>query len=106
MITILLIAAGGSAGAAFRWLLTLRDGELPWRMMTANVVASGAAGAFADLDGSWRWLVNIGLLGALSTWSSLALATVRLAQADRSMAAATVAVGTTVASIAAAVLTS
>lgn len=73
-------------------------------MMGANVAASAAAAAFADLDGSWRWLVNVGLLGALSTWSSLAVSAAKLTRSGQKPAAVIVLLGTVAGSIAAAVL--
>ena len=85
-----------------RWLLSMRDEDIPWGMMAANVVASGAVAACADLDGSWWWAVNVGLLGALSTWSSLAVAAARLVRSGETAKAAAVLGGTVLGSVVAA----
>jgi fluoride ion exporter CrcB/FEX len=71
-------------------------------MIAANIAAAGAAGWLAELDGSWGWLINVGVLGALSTWSSLAVAVVRLAREEGLALAAGVLTGSTSGSIAAA----
>ncbi len=104
MTGVLLVAVGGAAGALLRWLVSRSDSGLPWGMMAANVVASGAAAACVDLEGSWRWVVNVGLLGALSTWSSLAVAAAKLMRDGRTVQAVGVLAGTVAASIAAAVV--
>ena len=102
MIAVMLIALGGAVGSVLRWLVSHRDDDLPLGMMTANVAASALAARLAELEGQVDWLVNIGLLGALSTWSSLAVATAGLAAKGRPATAAAVLTGTTVSSIAAA----
>ncbi len=102
MITLVLVGVGGSLGAILRWVMAATDRIIPWGMMTANVIASAAAGALIDLDGSWRWLINVGVLGAMSTWSSLAVAAVRLTKQEGYRVAMAVLIGTTSASIAAA----
>ncbi len=102
MIPVVLVGVGGCIGAILRFVVSAADRLIPWGMMTANVVASAAAGALIDLDGSWQWLINVGVLGAMSTWSSLAVATVRLAREEGYAVAMAVLIGTASASIAAA----
>ncbi|MBT8240067.1 MAG: CrcB family protein [Acidimicrobiia bacterium] len=102
MSAVLLISVGGCIGALIRWVLTIVDRRIPWMMMAANITASGAAGWLSELDGSWRWLINAGLLGALSTWSSLAVAAIRLGREEGLAVAAGVLIGTTTGSVAAA----
>ncbi len=102
MSAVVLVALGGAIGTVIRWLVSRRDDEVPFGMIAANVVASAAAAWLVDLDGRSGWLVNVGLLGALSTWSTLAVATAALAAKGRRLLAAAVLIGTTATSIAAA----
>jgi CrcB protein len=102
MTPLVLVGIGGCVGAILRFVLAASDRIIPWGMMTANVLASATAGALMDLDGSWRWLINVGVLGAMSTWSALAVAAVRLAEEEGYGAALAVLLGTVSASIAAA----
>ncbi len=104
MMAVVLISVGGAIGAVLRLVMCHGDGRVPWRMMAANVLASAAAAAFADLDDGWRWAVNVGVLGALSTWSSLAVSAAQLARADEKLTAAAVLLGTVAASVCAAAL--
>ncbi len=69
-----LIVAGGFVGTIARWLATHSNDTFPWGLIAVNIAASGLAASFNDLDGAMRWLASVGFLGALSTWSSLALA--------------------------------
>lgn len=69
-----LIVLGGFAGTVARWFVTRSNRTFPWGLIAVNIVASGLAAIFNDLDGAMRWLGAAGFLGALSTWSSLALA--------------------------------
>ncbi len=102
MIPVVLLVIGGASGAGLRWWLTRTDEAVPWRMMALNVAASAVAAALVDLDGQWRWLLNVGVLGALSTWSSLAVAGAELGRKGEVSTALAVVVGTAAASIAAA----
>lgn len=102
MIAVALIALGGAVGSVLRWWVSQRDEDLPIGMVIANVAASALAARLVDLEGQADWLVNVGVLGALSTWSTLAVATAGLAAKGRSATAAAVLVGTTVSSIGAA----
>lgn len=86
---LLLVAVGGAVGAIGRflagWVLAARfDGALPWGTLVANVAGStlfGAlAGAGAALPGPVWQLIGLGCCGALTTWSTFAYETVRLAE--------------------------
>lgn len=102
MSTVVLIGLGGCLGALLRWAASTFDRDVPWGIAAANVIASGLAAWLAGLDGAWDWLISVGTLGALSTWSTLAVASVRLARAERFGVAAMVLIGSTLASIIAA----
>ena len=71
---IALIFVGGFVGTIARWFATRSNATFPWGLIAVNIAASGLAALFNDLDGAIRWLASVGFLGALSTWSSLALA--------------------------------
>ncbi len=73
MTTLLFLVAAG-AGAAVRFSLAVRlNRRLPIGTFVANLAAAFALGVLAPLDNDLDPLVRIGLLGALSTWSTLAL---------------------------------
>lgn len=76
MTPVILVLVGGAIGALLRLLLTRSDGEVPWRLVAVNVAASALAAGVGELDGRLAWLVSVGFLGALSTWSSLAVTVV------------------------------
>jgi CrcB protein len=86
--TLLLVALGGAVGALSRYLLDLGiavrvDAVLPWGTLVVNVAGSalfgGLAGAGAALpDPVWH-LAGAGFCGALTTWSTFAYETLRLA---------------------------
>lgn len=75
---VLLVALGGAIGALVRWSVSVSISQVPWGVMGANVVASAAAAFAQDLDGPLEWLLIAGFLGALSTWSTLAVVVVEL----------------------------
>lgn len=102
MSAVLLIGIGGFMGALARWGASILDRDVPWGIVAANISASGLAGALTDLSGSLDWLANVGLLGAMSTWSTLAVAAAQLIRDRRPVLAATVLIGTTMGSIASA----
>jgi len=76
MITPLLVAVGGAAGAALRFTLgKLLDGTLHVGTLTANTLAClviGLAGGAALTGAAWA-LVATGFCGGLSTYSSFAV---------------------------------
>lgn len=102
MSAVVLIGIGGCVGALVRWGASVLDRDVPWGIVAANISASGLAGALNGLGGSLDWLADVGLLGAMSTWSSLAVAAAQLVREKRLVLAATVVIGTTMGSIASA----
>lgn len=90
----LLVACGGAVGALLRagaYLLAQRGGApLPWATLTVNVLGSLAIGLFfgAGLEKGpageeLRLLVTVGLLGALTTFSTFSGEALQMAQAGR-----------------------
>lgn len=83
--TLALVMLGGALGAAGRWwlggwLLRHAGDGLPWGTLTVNLAGSFAVGFLAvwlDARGAtasaWRALLVVGVLGALTTYSSLML---------------------------------
>ena len=96
---LLLVMLGGALGAAGRfWLggeaLRRLGDSLPWGTLMVNLIGSFAVGFLAQyLQGQgqaatyWRAFLIVGVLGALTTWSSLALELVLLQRDARSAAA-------------------
>lgn len=92
---VVLVMCGGALGAAGRfWLggtLLRRLGEgLPWGTLAANLIGSFAIGFLAVwLEGRgpqalyWRAFLIVGLLGGLTTYSSLMLECLLLARSPR-----------------------
>lgn len=81
-----LVAAGGAAGAAMRYLtgigtLRLLGPGWPWGTLTVNVVGGFAMGLLATtlaLRGGtdqeqWRVLLGVGVLGGFTTFSAFSL---------------------------------
>lgn len=91
----LLVMAGGALGAAGRFwlgeaLLRSLGDRLPWGTLAANLAGSLAVGFLAEwLQGRgpvalyWRAFLVIGVLGALTTYSSLMLESLLFARAQR-----------------------
>ena len=90
--TIVLIALGGAAGAAARFVVDTAvsqrlGGEFPWGTLVINASGSFALGALfalaverAVLPAEIRGPVMIGFLGAYTTFSTLMLESWRLAE--------------------------
>lgn len=90
-----LVMVGGALGAAGRhWLggLLLRQlgSGFPWGTFTVNMLGSFAIGFLAvwlEARGPsalyWRAFLIVGLLGALTTWSSLMLECLLMARSER-----------------------
>ncbi|WP_278313700.1 fluoride efflux transporter FluC [Lolliginicoccus levis] len=83
----LLVVLGAAVGAplrylADRWIGTFHDSVFPWGTLAVNVLGCGLLGAATGLalpqDG--MLLVGVGLCGALTTYSTFAFETVRLAE--------------------------
>lgn len=95
----LLVMAGGALGAAGRFwlggaLLRGFGDRLPWGTLAANMIGSFAIGFLAEwLQGRgpaalyWRAFLIVGVLGALTTYSSLMLECLLFARTQRSGAA-------------------
>ena len=91
----LIVACGGALGAALRHLtnsatLRLLGPNYPWGTLTVNLAGSFAIGFLAVwLEGRggaalyWRAFLIVGLLGGLTTYSSLMLECLLMARAER-----------------------
>ncbi|MDO6459830.1 fluoride efflux transporter CrcB [Granulosicoccaceae sp. 1_MG-2023] len=87
----LLVGAGGFCGAVLRYgvmrLLAAHAGTFPFATLTVNILGSLAAGFFSTwifqrsvFEGEWRLAVQVGLLGAFTTFSTFSLETVSLVE--------------------------
>ncbi|MDR2605989.1 MAG: CrcB family protein [Oscillospiraceae bacterium] len=92
MSNVLAVGLGGFVGANLRYLLTkiIPATGISLATLTANVVAGLLIGVIVGLDGSafalppkWKLLVNTGLLGGLSTFSTFSMETVALFSAGK-----------------------
>jgi CrcB protein len=84
------ILAGGAVGTLSRYgmaeLLGAAPGTWPWSTLLVNVVGSFILGfltAATEADSVLRPLVGVGFCGALTTFSSFQVETLRLADAGR-----------------------
>jgi CrcB protein len=88
-VTVLLVLAGGAVGAPLRYLTDLfvqsrHDSVFPWGTFAVNAVGSLVLGVVAasvfvgEAPGWVATLVGTGLCGALTTFSTFGLETVRL----------------------------
>lgn len=91
MTTVLLVAIGGAIGAPLRYLIDLtvagrRDVVFPWGTFAVNVAGSFVLGLVVggvSARGGPPWLLSLvgtGLCGALTTFSTFAYETLRLAE--------------------------
>ncbi|MFP2770293.1 fluoride efflux transporter CrcB [Oceanisphaera sp. KMM 10153] len=90
MKTLLFIAVGGATGAVLRFVITdlmarLLGRSFPYGILTVNLLGSMLMGIMFVLvqqqmlsTHSWRPFVMVGMLGALTTFSSFSLDTVLL----------------------------
>lgn len=89
---LLLVAVGGAVGAVARHLLSMPPRGPFVGVLVANVLGSAALGALvatADRLPGWAvLLLGTGLCGAVTTWSTLAVATWEVGRRDRGRAAA------------------
>ena len=86
------IAAGGAVGAVLRWLLAgsvqrLAGGAFPWGTFAVNALGSFLIGFLfvymverSAVSELWRLAVTVGMLGALTTFSTFSLESLRLLQ--------------------------
>lgn len=98
------IALGGALGALLRagighWFASL-PGQFPWATFTVNVLGCFLMGTLYILimdkqwiDAAWRPFLLVGLLGAMTTFSTFALETLSLWQANRPVLAGIYALG-------------
>jgi CrcB protein len=88
-VTVLLVLLGGALGAAARYLTdhavrSRHPSRFPWGILTVNVAGSlvaGAVGAAVVTAGAPEWLLTVvgtGFCGALTTFSTFGLDTIRL----------------------------
>jgi CrcB protein len=92
MTQMLAIAAGGAVGAVMRWLLAgsiqrLAGGAFPWGTFAVNAIGSFLIGFLfvylverSSAGELVRLGVTVGLLGALTTFSTYSLESLRLLQ--------------------------
>ncbi len=92
LMAFLLVALGGSVGAALRFAVyqIVDATRFPWPTLSANLIGCLAIGALAPLllerPAAWL-LVATGLLGGFTTFSSFGLDALTLLQAGRPSAA-------------------
>lgn len=85
MTLIILIAAGGALGALLRYVvLSLSPSRALWMLAVINLLGSAVAGGLAALPGSTlNAALILGACGGFTTFSTLALHLVTLAQEHR-----------------------
>lgn len=92
-----------AAGGLLRWQLGERfNSSLPLGTLAANTLASLSLGLLSGTGSTSDVLIGVGLLGALSTWSTLANEVASLHRSGRSLTAVGYLGGTLVLGIAAA----
>ncbi len=85
----LVILLGGAAGAALRGRVAHAwNGDLPNGTLAVNLAASFVLGVVSQFNGWGDTVVQVGFLGALSTWSALALEILTLIRSQRLFLAA------------------
>jgi len=92
MAQMMAIAAGGAVGALLRWFVAgsvqrLAGGAFPWGTFAVNAIGSFLIGFLfvfmverSSAGELWRLGVTVGLLGALTTFSTFSLESLRLMQ--------------------------
>ena len=95
LLDIALVALGGAAGAATRYLVERAAAQripapFPYGILIANVIGSFVLGVLlGSVTGAWLVLLGVGYCGALTTYSTFAHDTMRLASAGRTPVAVT-----------------
>lgn len=108
MTAVLAVAVGGAVGALLRALLAdlaarRAAGDWPWGTFVANVAGSFLLGFLAmRVHGTALLLLGVGVMGALTTFSTAMADTTRLAAFGGRRAAAGYAIATLLAAVAAA----
>jgi CrcB protein len=100
LVSVLIVALGGAAGSALRYLIsvavaarltrTALDG-FPLGTLVVNLLGCAAIGALAPLllgphaaeRETWRLLIITGLLGGFTTFSTFGLESIELLRAER-----------------------
>lgn len=87
--TYLWVALGAAVGAPLRYLTdrfvqSRHTARFPWGTFTVNIVGSFILGLLTGIglagDAAWQLIVGTGFCGALTTYSTFAWETVRLAE--------------------------
>lgn len=90
MTQLLAIALGGALGAVLRFLMStgvhrLVGRDFPWGTLSVNLIGSLLMGFLyillierASINGEWRGLLLVGLLGAFTTFSTFSIETLNL----------------------------
>lgn len=105
LLDIALVALGGAAGAATRYLVERAAAQrisapFPYGILMANVIGSFVLGVLlGSVTGTWLVLLGVGYCGALTTYSTFAHDTMRLAGSGRLPVAVTNAVLSVVAGV-------
>ena len=95
LLDIALVALGGAAGAATRYLVERAAAQripapFPYGILIANVIGSFVLGVLlGSVTGAWLVLLGVGYCGALTTYSTFAHDTMRLAGSGRRPVAVT-----------------
>lgn len=107
----LAVACAGGVGAGLRYIFDsavtrMLGGRVPWGILAVNLIGAFAIGLLTATvnDATGGWLIGTGLLGGYTTFSSVAVSTVVLAEEGRSTAATFYALGTFFGSVVAALL--
>jgi fluoride exporter len=102
-----LVALAGGVGAALRYLIDVvgqkaLGGRLPWGVLAVNLSGAFALGILSGgvVNATGLWVLGVGLLGGYTTFSSVAVSTVLLAEEGRARAAAAYGLGTFAGSVA------
>lgn len=109
MTGLLLVAAGGAAGAAARYAVTFLvrpvSGAFPWHTLGVNVVGSFLLGLLmallpeGDAGERLRLFLGVGVLGGFTTFSAFSADALTLAQQDQWLTAGAYVLGSVMAAL-------